>query len=57
MPQEAADGVAISVQARDAAASARGSGDAVSKQLMSAAVSCLVAGACFSVMSRLFSRR
>ena len=57
VPQEAADGVAISVQARDAAASARGSGDAVSKQLMSAAVSGLVAGACFSVMSRLFSHR
>ena len=33
------------------------SGVALSKQLMSAAVSGLVAGACFSVVSRLFSRR
>ena len=57
VPQEAADGVAISVQATDAAASARGSGGAVPKQLMGAAVSGLVAGACFSVASRLFSRR
>lgn len=56
VPQEAADGVAISVQATDAAASARGSGGAVSKQLMSAAVSGLVAGACFSVVNRLLSR-
>ena len=55
--QEVADGVAISVQATDAAASMRGSGGAVSKQLMSAAVSGLIAGACFSVVSRLFSRR
>ena len=57
VPQEAADGVAISVQATDAAASARGSGGAVPKQLMSAAVSGLVAGACFSIASRLFGRR
>lgn len=57
VPQEAADGVAISVQATDAAASARGSGGAVSKQLMSAAVGGLVAGTCFSVMSRLLGRR
>ena len=33
------------------------SGVAFSKQLMSAAVSGLVAGACFLVMSRLFGRR
>lgn len=38
-------------------ASPCGSGDAVSKQLMSAAVSGLVAGVCFSVASRLFGRR
>lgn len=37
--------------------SSSGLGDAVSKQLMGAAVSGLVAGACFSVVSRLFSRR
>lgn len=38
--------------------SSSGSGSvAVSKQLMSAAVSGLVAGACFSVVNRLFSRR
>lgn len=37
--------------------SSSGLGGAVSKQLMSAAVSGLVAGACFSVVNRLFSRR
>ena len=37
--------------------SSSGLGGAVSKQLVSAAVSGLVAGACFSVVSRLFSRR
>lgn len=57
VPQEAADGVAIPAQAAETLASASGSGDAVSKQLMSAAVCGLVAGTCFSVVSRLFSRR
>lgn len=37
--------------------SSSGSGAAVPKQLMSAAVCGLVAGTCFSVVSRLFSRR
>lgn len=55
--QEAADGVVVSAQATETLASASGSGDAVSKQLMGAAVGGLVAGACFSVASRLFSRR
>lgn len=55
--QEAADGVATPSQAKETQASACGSGGAVSKQLMSAAVSGLVAGACFSVANRLFSRR
>jgi len=49
--------VATPSQAKETQASACGSGGAVSKQLMSAAVSGLVAGACFSVVSRLFSRR
>ena len=57
MPQEAADGAVIPVQATETLASASGSGGAVSKQLMSAAVSGVVAGVCFSVVSRLFSRR
>jgi len=55
--QEAADGVVIPAQATETLASASGSGDAVSKQLMSAVVCGLVAGACFSVASLLFSRR
>ena len=54
--QEAADGVVVSAQATETLASASGSGGAVSKQLMSAAVSGLIAGACFSVVSRFFSR-
>lgn len=37
--------------------SSSGVGDAVSKQLMGAAVSALVAGACISIASRLFGRR
>lgn len=57
VPQEAADGAAIPVQATEVLANACGSGDAVSKQLMSAAVSGVVAGVCFSVVSRLFGRR
>lgn len=57
VPQEAADGAAIPVQATEALANACGSGGAVSKQLMGAAVSGLVAGACFSVVNRLFNRR
>lgn len=57
VPQEAADGVVVSAQATQRLASACGSGGAAPKQLMSAAVSGLVAGACFSVVSRLFSRR
>lgn len=57
VPEEAADGEAIPAQATERLASACGSGCAVSKQLMSAAVSGLVAGACFSVVSRLFNRR
>ena len=57
MSQEAADGVVIPAQAAEALASACGPGGAVSKQLMGAAVSGLVAGACFSVVNRLLSRR
>ena len=57
VPQEAADGAAIPVQATEVLANACGSGGVVSKQLMSAAVSGVVAGVCFSVASRLFGRR
>ena len=57
MSQEAADGVVISAQATEALASTCGPGGAVSKQLMGAAVSGLVAGVCFSVVNRLLSRR
>lgn len=57
VPQEAADGGAIPVQAAETLASASGSGVDLPKSWMSAAVSGLVAGACFSVVSRLFSRR
>ena len=57
MSQESADSMAVPVQSEDGLVSARGSGGAVSKQLMSAAVSGLVAGVCFSVVSRLFGRR
>ena len=38
-------------------ASACGPDATVPKQLMGAAVSCLVAGACFSIANRLFNRR
>lgn len=55
--QEAADGGAIPAQATDTLTGACGSGGAVCKQLMGAAVSGLVAGACFSVVNRLLSRR
>lgn len=57
MSLEAADGAVVSVQATERLANACGPGVAVPKQLMSAAVSGLVAGACFSVVSRLFGRR
>lgn len=57
MSQEAADGVVIPAQATEALASTCGPGVAVSKQLMGPAVSGLVAGACFSVVNRLLSRR
>jgi len=57
MSQEAADGVVIPAQATEALASACGPGVAVPKQLMSAAVGGLVAGACFSVVNLLLSRR
>ena len=57
VPQEAADGGAIPAQAAETLASASGSGVDLPKSWMSAAVSGLVAGACFSVVSRLFSRR
>ncbi|EJG16139.1 hypothetical protein HMPREF1136_1179 [Actinomyces sp. ICM47] len=57
MLQEAADGVVAPSQAKEMQASACGSGGAVSKRLMSAAVGGLIAGVCFSVASRLFSRR
>lgn len=57
MSQESADGAVVPAQATERLASACGPGVAVPKQLMSAAVSGLVAGACFSVVSRLFSRR
>ena len=55
--QQAADGVVVSAQGTERLASVCGSGVAVPKQLMGAAVSGLVAGACFSVVNRLFSRR
>lgn len=55
--QETADGVASPSQPKETLASACGSGVAVPKQLMSAAVGGLVAGACFSVVNRLFNRR
>ena len=57
VPQEAADGEAIPAQAAETLASASGSGVDLPKRWMSAAVSGLVAGACFSVASRLFGRR
>lgn len=57
VPQEAADGVPTSSQPKETLPSACGLGLAVPTQLMSAAVSGLVAGACFSVVNRLFSRR
>lgn len=47
----------VSAQGTERLASVCGSGGAVSKQLVSAAVSGLVAGTCFSVMSRLLGRR
>ena len=55
--QEAADGGAIPAQAAETLVSACGPDVTVPKQLMGAAVSGLVAGACFSVVNRLFSRR
>lgn len=55
--QQAADGVVVSAQGTERLASVCGSGVAVPKQLMGAAVSGLVAGACFSVMSCLLGRR
>ena len=57
VPQEAADGGAIPAQAAETLASASGSGVDLPKRWMSAAVSGLVAGACFSVVNRLFNRR
>ena len=57
VPQEAADGGAIPAQAAETLASASGSCVDLPKRWMSAAVSGLVAGACFSVVNRLFSRR
>ncbi len=57
MSQESADSRAVPAQSKETRASACDSGVAVSKQLMSAAVSGLVAGACFSVVNRLLSRR
>ena len=57
VPQEAADGGAIPAQAAETLASASGSGVDLPKRWMSAAVSGLVAGTCFSVASRLFGRR
>ena len=55
--QQAADGVVVSAQGTERLASVCGSGVAVPKQLMGAAVSGLVAGACFSVVNHLFRRR
>lgn len=57
MSQESADGAVVPAQATERLANACGPGVAVPKQLMSAAVSGLVAGACFSVVNRLFNRR
>lgn len=55
--QESVDGAVVPAQATERLAGACGPGVAVPKQLMSAAVSGLVAGVCFSVASRLFGRR
>lgn len=55
--QEAADNVTVPAQSEDRLVSSSDSGGAVSKQLVSAAVGGLVAGACFSVVNRLFGRR
>ena len=57
MSQEAADDMVIPARATEALVSTCDPGVAVSKQVMGAAVSGLVAGACFSVVSRLFNRR
>ena len=57
MSQESAGGMAVPAQSKEIQASASGSVGALPKQVMSAAVSGLVAGACFSVASRLFNRR
>ena len=55
--QEAADNVAIPVQSEDRLTRSSGLGVTVHTRLMGAAVSGVVAGVCFSVASRLFSRR
>ena len=55
--QEAADNVAVPAQSEDRLASSSGLGVTVPTRLMGSAVSGLVAGACFSVASRLFGRR
>ena len=57
MSQESADGAVVPAQATERLASSSGLGVTVPKQLMSAAASGLVAGACFSVVNRLLSRR
>lgn len=56
MSQEFAGGIAVPAQSKEIQASASGSVGALPKQVMSAAVSGLIAGACFSVVSRLLSR-
>ena len=55
--QEAADNVAVPVQSEDRLTRSSGLGLAVPTLLMGAAASGLVAGACFSVVNRLFNRR
>ena len=57
MSQESAGGMAVPAQSKEIQASASGSVGALPKQVMSAAVCGLVAGACFSVVNRLLSRR
>lgn len=55
--QESADGAVVPAQATERLASSSGLGVTVPTLLMGAAASGLVAGACFSVVNRLFNRR
>ena len=55
--QESADGAVVPAQATERLVSSSGLGVTVPTLLMGAAASGLVAGACFSVVNRLFNRR